>query len=322
MIKTIVQRERLPVLAQLAVLLLILVGLFGSLLFLQSTNKPVAPTVVTSPIVEPLPPATEQRNTLGDISIQGAAAFVWDVKEKRVLYKKNPDAVLPIASITKLMTTLLTYELFEPDTETSLSLNSIRQLGDTGLFEGEEFRTLDLQKLALISSSNDAAYQLGATVGAALGNRDPMAQFVAGMNIRAEELDLYSMQFFNTTGLDVSVSEPGAVGSARDVTFLMEYIILHYPEILAPTTDSTTRVYNTDGEYHEVFNTNELVGSIPNLLGSKTGFTDLAGGNLTIAFDAGLNRPIIVTVLGSTRDGRFSDVKTLVEAVQASFNTQ
>lgn len=322
MINPIVQRERLPIIAQLAVLLLILGALFGSLIFLQTTNKPNTPIVATPQPTEPLPPATEQRNTLGEVTIQGAAAFVWDVKEKRVLYKKNPDAVLPIASITKLMTTLLTYELFEPDTETSLSIGSIRQLGDTGLFEGEAFRTIDLQKLALISSSNDAAYQLGASVGAALGERDPMTQFVTGMNIRAEELDLYSMQFYNTTGLDVSVSEPGAVGSARDVSFLMEYIILNYPEILAPTTNSAARVYNTDGAYHEVFNTNDLVGDIPNLLGSKTGFTDLAGGNLTIAFDAGLNRPIIITVLGSTRDGRFTDVETLIEAVQASFNTQ
>ena len=83
-----------------------------------------------------------------------------------------------------------------------------------------------------------------------------------------------------------------------------------------------SRVYNSAGAYHEAFNTNELVGDIPNLLGSKTGFTDLAGGNLTIAFDAGFDRPIIITVLGSTREGRFDDVATLIAASQATFNTQ
>jgi D-alanyl-D-alanine carboxypeptidase len=98
----------------------------------------------------------------------------------------------------------------------------------------------------------------------------------------------------------------------------MEYILVIYPEILAPTTQSATRVYNTAGAYHDVDNTNAIATQIPNLLGSKTGYTDLAGGNLTVAFDLGLNRPIIITVLGSTRDARFSDVLELVAAVQES----
>ena len=272
--------------------------------------------------IEPLPPATSKPHTIGDVSIQGAAAFVWDVREERALYKKNADAVLPLASITKLMTTLLTYELFDPEQRTTLPLAAILQSGDAGLFAGEEFTTKELQELALISSSNDAAFALGASVGEALGDRDPTAQFVTGMNIRAEELGLESLSFKNTTGLDLSVSEPGAVGSARDVSFLMEYIIENHPALLDATTQSGTRVYNTAGAYHEAFNTNEMVGDIPNLLGSKTGFTDLAGGNLTVAFDAGLDRPIVITVLGSTREGRFNDVAILIEAIQESFNTQ
>ena len=79
-----------------------------------------------------------------------------------------------------------------------------------------------------------------------------------------------------------------------------------------------TQVYNTNGDYHTTENTNEIVSKIPNLIGSKTGYTDLAGGNLTIAFDLGHNRPIIVTVLGSTRAERFTDVLTLVAAIQES----
>ena len=98
----------------------------------------------------------------------------------------------------------------------------------------------------------------------------------------------------------------------------MDYIITNYPEILEPTQQPSTRVYNTSGAYHEAANTNEAVQNIPNMLGSKTGYTDLAGGNLTIAFDAGLDRPIIVTVLGSTRHDRFEDVLKLVKAVQES----
>ena len=53
------------------------------------------------------------------------------------------------------------------------------------------------------------------------------------------------------------------------------------------------------------------------LIASKTGYTDLAGGNLVIAFDAGFNHPIIVSVLGSTIDGRFTDAEALVWAALA-----
>lgn len=317
-----VQHERLPVLAQLSVLFLILGGLFGTLLFINHMNTPEQPAAVLQTNLEPLPPAKPAPHTIADISIQGASAFVWDVRDKRALYKKNPDAILPLASITKLMTSLLTYELIEPQTKTTLPLAAILQDGDSGLIAGEQFSAEDLQRLALISSSNDAAFALGASVGEALGDRDPTAQFVTAMNIRAEELGLDTLSFKNTTGLDISVSEPGAVGSARDITFLMEYIIEQYPELLQDTTQGETRVYNSAGTYHEAFNTNELIGEIPNLLGSKTGFTDLAGGNLTVAFDAGFNRPVIITVLGSTREGRFTDVQKLINAVQASFNSQ
>ena len=99
----------------------------------------------------------------------------------------------------------------------------------------------------------------------------------------------------------------------------MSYIVEHYPEILAGTTQTTTRFYNQNGDYHNAQNTNSTVNRIPGLIGSKTGYTTLAGGNLVIAFDVGLNHPIVIAVLGSTRDGRFEDVLKLTKATQALF---
>jgi D-alanyl-D-alanine carboxypeptidase len=136
------------------------------------------------------------------------------------------------------------------------------------------------------------------------------------MNIRAGELGLKTLSFKNTTGLDISVSEPGAVGSARETSHLLEHILMEYPEVLEPTKRGEARVFNEDGSYYDVTNTNDALYAIPNLLASKTGYTDLAGGNLTVAFDAGFDRPIIVTVLGSTRDERFSDVLRLITAIR------
>jgi len=65
---------------------------------------------------------------------------------------------------------------------------------------------------------------------------------------------------------------------------------------------------------HDVVKTNKVLNDIPWVLGSKTGFTDQAGGNLVVAFNVGLYRPVVAAVLGSTIDGRFNDIIQLVEA--------
>ncbi|MFT7645116.1 MAG: D-alanyl-D-alanine carboxypeptidase (penicillin-binding protein 5/6) [Candidatus Paceibacteria bacterium] len=314
-------KNRFPVLAQLGILVFIMTALFAALMFQNTKSETASNISIPAPSID-----TKQYlvapEKIEDIYLQGTAAYVWDVKAQRALYTKNSDAILPLASITKLMTTLLAHELIAEDETSTVSLSAIMQEGSSGLLVGEQMTIEELTSLALISSSNDAAYALAANVGLHLGTNDPASQFISGMNIRAKELGLNTLEFRNTTGLDLTLTVPGAVGSAKDITFLLEYIITKYPEIMSPTQQAETRVYNTTGEYHEVENTNEIVLEVPNLIGSKTGYTDLAGGNLTIAFDAGLDRPIIITVLGSTKDDRFTDVLALVGAVQKSLGKQ
>jgi D-alanyl-D-alanine carboxypeptidase (penicillin-binding protein 5/6) len=321
----VVAKNTFPIVAQLGVLAFILAAVFGSLYLVGANQQIAEPTpVAPQPVLhtalstkDPIIPKLDET-----MYVRAEAAYVWDIRTQRALYSKNADEVLPLASLTKLMTTLLAHELITEQTNTTVSLNAIRQEGSSGLTAGEEFTAKELQELALISSSNDAAYALAANVGELLGAQNPETQFVTGMNIRAEELGLETLHFENTTGLDLSQYKPGAVGSARDISFLMEHIVTDYPELIAPTQETTTRVYNNAGLYHDVRNTNTTVSQIPNLIGSKTGYTDLAGGNLTIAFDAGYNRPIVITVLGSTREERFTDVLRLVHAIQDSFRTK
>ena len=250
------------------------------------------------------------------IDITAHSAYVWDVVGQRALYEKNQDEILPLASITKLMTALVAYELVPDNKLVTISAEAASQQSGGSLEPGETYKVKELADFALISSYNSAAYTLASSVGELLGENDAQAQFIAAMNIKADELNLQSLEYESSTGLDISATKAGAYGSARDTSYLMEYILLNYPEILSPTLTEYVRLYNQNGEYHEAHNTNNILTDIPNLLGSKTGFTDLAGGNLTIAFDAGYNRPIIVTVLGSTRNERFSDVKRIVAEVQ------
>lgn len=312
-IKKTMRDRRIVITLQLGVLLFILLGLFGSTLLPK--NKVASTETVDLNSVEVTRPAVEVE-TLGDVSVRAKGAYVWDIKAQKALYNKNASDSLPLASITKLMTTMLAYELLSNETEGTITAGALMQDGSTGFSEGEHLSLKNLSRLALISSSNDAAFALATNVGAFLGDKNPSAQFVAGMNVRADELGLKTLEFKNPTGLDLNLTEPGATGSAEDVSLLMEYILKHYPEVLEPTQDSAARVYNTAGDFHDVENTNEALYAIPNILASKTGYTDLAGGNLTIAFDAGFDRPIIITVLGSTREERFSDVLRLIRATK------
>lgn len=318
--QTLPPRRRFPAALQLSILAVLLLAILGTALynsFFATHQTPLTDVVPNAPLVT-MSAETEnpQLKRIADVKIRGQAAYVYDVQAKKALYQKNPDTVLPLASITKLMTALITHELMATDKTITVGAQAISQSGSSGLAEGERFTSKALSDYALLASSNDAAYAMAAAVGATLGSKaDPADIFVAGMNVRAEELGLSTLKFYNPTGLDLSTTKAGAVGSARDVTFLMEYILTTYPSILEPSTFTTTRIYDKDGSYHAAENTNVIVARIPNLLGSKTGYTDLAGGNLTIAFDAGFNRPIIVTVLGSTYDERFSDVISLVRAI-------
>jgi D-alanyl-D-alanine carboxypeptidase len=318
--KKILHERRVVVVFQLGVLLLILVGLFSAALIQPSQTANIQDTVDIKTIPLEQKDESSAPESISETTVRAKAAYVWDIKNQRALYIKNADTPLPLASITKLMTSLLAYEITESDMNATISVRAVGQEGSTGLVPGEQMTMNELNSLSLISSSNDAAFALGANAGSLLGNQDPSRQFVEGMNIRAAELNLKTLSFKNTTGLDISTVEPGAMGSARDVSFLMEYILQNYPEVLEPTTLSAARIYNQNGQFHDVENTNDAIYAIPNLLGSKTGYTDLAGGNLTIAFDAGLNRPIVVTVLGSTREERFSDVLALVKSVRANIS--
>ncbi len=311
---------RFPVVVQLLLLFIILGSLFAGLIIPKTMalfgGEDLTTVDQTAILTESTTSATALQK-IDTVPIRARAAYVWDIKEQRVLYQKNADEVLPLASITKLMTALLAYELVEDNALVTIDELAAGQESGGNFRIGEVFNIRDLADFALVSSYNSAAYAIANSVGGLLGEEDSIAQFVTAMNLRAEELKLNDTKFSNSTGLDISTNKAGAYGTARDVSFLMEYILTKHPTILYPTVIDSTRLYNQSGEHHDARNTNNMVKDIPNLIGSKTGYTDLAGGNLTVALNIGFDRPVIITVLGSTMSERFSDVDKLIEAVQA-----
>lgn len=315
------KRRKFPALLQLSILggllLILLGGALAPSLYRSLASKEATWIDATA---EPNSTATFSHaipRSLEDVSVEAQQVFVYDVATKKVLYQKDPDTAVPIASITKLMTALVAHELLADDESVRVPLSATRQDSASGLSVGDRLSTNALIEFSMLASSNDAAHSL-ATAGASAiaGDSQNDQIFVAAMNARAKELELFTLDFYNATGLDISASRAGAYGSARDVTFLMDYLLKTYPNLLDTTTIQSRRIFTNSGDYHDANNTNRVFSRIPQLLGSKTGFTYLAGGNLVIAFDAAINRPVIITVLGSSFSGRFSDILTLVEASQ------
>ena len=245
--------------------------------------------------------------------IQAKAAFVYDVREKKVLYAQNEAASLPLASLTKLMTALVAAKRLSATTTVTIRRADLAQDGDNGLYLGERWQLSTLLDFTLIASSNDGAHAI-----AAVGNeKDSATDFVSAMNQEAARLGFASMSFSNPTGLDVDASTGGAYGSAQDMAGLFMYIEAHYPNLLEATSYDQMRFVSLDGFKHIAHNTDTIVNGIPGLIASKTGYTDLAGGNLVVEFDTGIEHPIVVAVLGSTQESRFSDVQQLVDAAIA-----
>ncbi len=273
--------------------------------------RPHAPGVA---IVTPETTKEEAANAYAAIVLEAKAAIVYDLATGEILYEKNAQAQLPLASLTKLLTVYAGAGALGTGSAVSISAASLAPEGDSGFYAGESFAFTELAKAALVASSNDAAAAIAEN--AQEKRALPATTLLANAAAAAGLSSTYAL---NGTGLDENAVISGGYGSAEDVALLAGALLERARPIAAATTEPTVSVSALSGETYLFKNTNPLAPSIPGLKLSKTGFTDLAGGNLAIIFDASVNHPIAVVVLGSSVEGRFKDVDTLVRATFSSF---
>lgn len=267
-----------------------------------------AKTPDAAPIVEaPSRIETPTSDAFTDIAIEGRAAIVYDLATGETLYEKNSRSQLPLASLTKLITVYAAADALPADATVTITDTALLPEGESGFSVGETFRFEDLAKLALVSSSNDAT--------AAIAETAAIARATSGKNLLASAVSAIGLSqtyALNGTGLDESASVSGAYGSAYDIATLSGALLEKAPEIAHASVQPSMTITSREGVVHSLPNTNQDVVHVPNVLLSKTGFTDLAGGNLSVVFDAGLGHPVAIVVLGSSRDGRFADVNRLL----------
>ncbi|MBQ1674657.1 MAG: D-alanyl-D-alanine carboxypeptidase [Oscillospiraceae bacterium] len=240
-----------------------------------------------------------------ELPIHSEAAILMEKETGQILYAKNEHEQLQPASVTKVMTLLLTMEAIDSgalrydDMVTASDYASSMGGSQIFLAPGEQMSVEDLLKGVCVASGNDASvalaeHQAGVT-----------ELFVTKMNNRAKELGMNDTNFVNCNGLPAE----GHVTSAYDIALMSRELILHHPDIRRFTTIwmDTLR----DGK-SELSNTNKLIRFYDGATGLKTGSTSSAGYCISATAERDGMELIAVTLKADTSSDRFEDAKTLL----------
>ncbi|MCF7843599.1 hypothetical protein K9M47_01740 [Candidatus Gracilibacteria bacterium] len=282
-----------------------------SVLILSNIQRPVVHVLekklVTSEVKEV--PELFSSSSFDGIDVRAKSYVVYDIVDKKIISEKNSSDVLPVASITKVMTALTARIHNDKTKNITIGQSSIDGAYDLGLKKGQIFNLDELLKYTLVFSSNDGAQ----AIADGLGGRN---FFISQMNTDATTLGL-DLHFTSPAGLDEN-GKIGGEGSALSIAKLTALARREFPEVFEATTRRRTNVTANTGRIIGIPNTNQNVNKFPGIEMSKTGYTDIAGGNLVIVVDILIGHPVAIVVLGSTLTERFTDVEILYKALLSS----
>ena len=240
-----------------------------------------------------------------ELTLTSHAALLMEKTTGQILYAQNEHEALPPASVTKIMTVLLTMEAIDSGRIALADVVTVSAyaagMGGSQVFlaEGEQITVDDLLKGVCVSSGNDAAVALAEHVAGVT------ELFVEQMNNRARELGMNDTHFVNCTGLTAE----GHVTSAYDIALMSRELLLHHPEVRNYTTIwMDTLRSGTFG----LSNTNKLIRFYDGATGLKTGFTQEAGYCISATAERDGMELIAVIMKGNTSDSRNADAKTLL----------
>src|SRR3990167_8300555 len=197
--------------------------------------------------------------------VSARSAVVYDTKSARFLYDENSNTKLPIASLTKVLSSVIVLENLNLDDIVTISERSIKvDKEKQDLYLGEKLSVRNLLKLMLIESSNDAAYALADHANKSGFN------FVEAMNKKSVSVGMKDSFFVDPAGLNDS-----GYSTAQDLVKLVGYS-LNYPEIWDISSEKTAIIESSDERIkHQITSTNRLLGLIKDIIGGKTGYTDI-----------------------------------------------
>ncbi|MDF2548282.1 MAG: hypothetical protein K0R93_3180 [Anaerosolibacter sp.] len=242
--------------------------------------------------------------------IQSKAAILIEAETGQILYSKNIEEPLPLASITKLMTYLLVMEAVDKgqvslEDQVKISTRAAKEKGSSYYLQaGEEIPLWELIEVTMIVSANDAAFAMAEHVGGTAED------FVVTMNKRAAELGMTATHFFNPNGMPLT--EGANISSVQDIAILSRHLIETYGDKMLPVTDKGFHENQNRRFFKE--NTNKLLKQIPEMDGLKTGYTQEAGyclsSTMVVTAKDGteLNFRLIAVALGAATEAQRNEV--------------
>lgn len=240
-----------------------------------------------------------------ELPITSRAALLMEKSTGQILYARNEHEQLEPASVTKVMTLLLTMEAIDSgtihyDDVVTVSADAA-SMGGSQVFlaEGEQITVEELLKAVCVASGNDAAVALAEKVAGV------HELFVEQMNRRAAELGMEDTHFVNCTGLTAE----GHVTSAHDIALMSRELILHHPDIRRFTTIWMDTIRN--GAF-QLANTNKLIRFYDGATGLKTGYTASAGYCISATAERDGMELIAVIMKAPDKDARTKDAKALL----------
>ncbi|MEA1937398.1 MAG: D-alanyl-D-alanine carboxypeptidase family protein [Patescibacteria group bacterium] len=258
-----------------------------------------------------LQPTPRKIKGVSDFNVKAKSAIVLDAKTGAVLYSKNSDEDLPIASLTKIMTALVILDNVDLNAEVIISRNAFNTGGSkNGLAVGEKISVENLLRVMLVNSNNIAAVALAEHTSGSADN------FSVLMNEKANLIGLENTEFFNPSGLDGK--ENNNISTAYEMARLVDYA-LEKPLIWEILRIQKITVASINGKIeHRLKNTNLLLGKLKNIVGGKTGLTNDAGQCLILIIGDPKNNHRIISVVLNAED-RFSETEKLVKWIFKSY---
>lgn len=254
--------------------------------------------------------AQQISDAFSDIQVEAKSALALDLLTEEIIFEKNPSKPLPLASLTKIISSLVVVDHIDLNKYIEISKSALSAPEPSTLRAGEHIRAEDLLAFAMGESSNDAMMALVEKFG-------DEKWFLELMNQKAMELGATTMSFLNATGLDIKLSLGQSLtqtefGSNFGSAYDLAQIIKNSLDSIIWQIGEKEEVVGKEGIAHKIKHTNILREELAGIYGAKTGFTDNAGGNLVLIVERPLLKPKLIIILGSTIEGRFEDAKKIL----------
>ncbi len=301
--------------------------------YMESTEDMEGTTEDIQEVIETLAPAESQ--------LYAKAAVLMDAASGRVLYEKNGQEILPMASTTKIMTCIVTLENADLEEKVEIS-NYAASMPKVKMYvkKGEVYRLGDLLYSLMLESHNDVAVAIAEHIGKQFLNKElqeksvadytkeesmlAVAAFADLMNEKASSLQCNNTWFITPNGLDATETFSDNTTkqhstTAEDLARIMSYCVLHSPkqeEFLKITQTPSYTVSSMEGRNSFCTNHNAFLNMMEGAISGKTGFTNLAGYCYVGAVERNGNTYVVALLAcgwPNNKSYKWSDMKKLAQ---------